>query len=225
MGDSSGKEFHKVASIEELERTLSDLRSAVRASNPLLRAMASSYLYPALALVMGSISALYCFLARAAASNPSGGGLGIWSWIFLVTVFGIGGFGKVFVTSRLAAKHGGRGFYSLLTAIYGGKTASLVASSIAAILGGIIFLVYIDHPWYIVPITTIYAGIASHAMDLLIDLPEYRVLGWVSLVTGIVALFFIETDPLLWTAFVMVAVFVVFGVVGLIRASTGRKSL
>lgn len=223
MNKSSGKEFHQVASIEELERTLTELRSAVRASNPLLRAVASSYLYPILSLVLGTVSVVYCLLARTAAMDPSREGLGTWSWIFLATVVIAGAVGKVIVTSKLAAKHGGRGFYWLMTAIYGGKTASLVASSAAAIIGGIIFLIYISHPWYIVPIIAIYAGLASHAMDLLIDLPEYRVLGWVSLAAGIFALFFIETDPLLWTAIVTAAVFVVFGVVGLLRALTGGK--
>lgn len=218
MSSPSDKDFNQVASIEELERSLAELRSAVRASNPLLRAVASSYLYPVLSLVLGAASVAYCLWARAAAMDPASEGPGVWSWIFLAALIGAGIFGKVFLTSRLASRHGGRGFYSLLTAIYGGKAASLVGGSVAAMTGGATFLVYIGHPWYIVPITAIYAGLASHAMDLLIDLAEYRVLGWVSLLAGIASLFFIETDPLLWTALVMAAVFVVFGVVGLVRA-------
>jgi len=224
MSSPSDNEFHKVASIEELERSLAELRSAVRASNSLLKAVASSVLYPALSLVLGAASVVYCLWARAAIMDPASEGPGVWSWIFLAAVIAAGGFGKVFFTSRLASRHGGRGFYSLVTAIYGGKTGSLVAGSVAAMIGGVAFLVHIGHPWYIVPLMAIYAGLASHAMDLLIDLAEYRVLGWLSLLAGIVSLFFIESDPFLWTAIVTAAVFVVFGVTGLVRAVAKGKA-
>ncbi|MDP2790569.1 MAG: hypothetical protein Q8O15_02300 [Rectinemataceae bacterium] len=220
MSHPSDKDFHQVTSIEELERSLAELRSAVRASNSLLKAVASSYLYPTLSLVLGAASVLYCLWARAAAMDPSRQGPGFWSWIFLAVVIAMGGFGKIFFTSRLASRHGGRGFFSLMTVIYGGKSASLVAGSIAAMVSVIVFLIHIGHPWYIVPLMAIYAGLASHAMDLLIDLAEYRVLGWLSLLAGIVSLFFIEADPLLWTAIVTAAVFVVFGAVGIVRAFT-----
>jgi len=218
MSNPSDKDFHQMASIEELERSLAELRSAVRASNSLLKAVASSYLYPTLSLILGAASILYCLWARAAAMDPASRGPGFWSWIFLAVVIASAGFGKIFFTSRLASRHGGRGFCSLMTAIYGGKTGSLVSGSIAAMIGGVAFLIHIGHPWYIVPLMAIYAGLASHAMDMLIDLPEYRVLGWASLLAGMVSLFFIETDPYLWTAIVTAAVFVVFGAVGLVRA-------
>ncbi|HWR12990.1 MAG TPA: hypothetical protein VN445_14295 [Rectinemataceae bacterium] len=217
------KNSRESVSIEELERTLSDLRSAVRASNPLLRAVASSRLYPALSLILGVISVVFCFVARAAERNPEGGGLGPWSWVFLIAVFIIGGAGKVIITSRLAARQGGRSFYALMTAIYGGKASTLIASSAIVMIAGAFFLVWIGHPWYIAPITAIYTGLASHAFDLLIDLAEYRVLGWVAMAAGIVALFFVESDPLLWTAIVTAAVFVVFGFAGLAAASAREK--
>ena len=223
MSTPSDNEFHQVSSIEELERSLTELRSAVKASNPLLRAVASSHLFPALSLFLGAASVVYCLWARAEAMDPAGKGPGLWSWIFLAVVIAAGVFGKVYFTSRLASQHGGRGFYSLMTAIYGGKTASLVAGSAAAMIAGVAFLIHIGHPWYIVPLMAIYAGLASHAMDLLIDLAEYRVLGWFSLLAGIVSLFFVETDPFLWTAIVLAAVFIVFGAVGLVRAVTKRK--
>ena len=223
MDNQPGKEVRDPVSIEELERTLSDLRSAVRASNPLLRAIASSRLYPALSLILGFISVVFCLVARAAERNPAGGGIGVWSWVFLIAVFIMGGAGKIIITSRLAARQGGRGFYSLMTAIYGGKASTLIASSALAMIAGAVFLVWIGHPWYIAPITAIYTGLASHSFDLLIDLAEYRVLGWVSIASGILALFFVETDPLLWTAFVTAAVFVVFGCVGLAEASARGK--
>jgi hypothetical protein len=110
-----------------------------------------------------------------------------------------------------------------MAAIFGGRTSSLVAGSAVAIAGGIVFLVWVHRAWYIVPITAIYTGIASHALDLLIDLPEYRVLGWSSLFAGVLSLFFIQADPLLWTAIATALVFVVFGAVGL-SCAAARKA-
>jgi len=223
MNNKSKKEFREPVSIEELERTLADLRSAVRAGNPLLKAVASSRLYPALSLVLGLAAVAFCFMARNAARNFPGLRLSARAWIFLAAIVVAGVVGKVLIAARLAVRHGKHSFYSLMTAIYGGKTASMIASSTIAMLAGIFFLISIDHPWYIVPIVAIYTGLASHALDLMIDLPEYRILGWVSMASGIVSLFFIEADPLLWTAVVTAAIFVVFGFVGLALASRRGK--
>ncbi|MGB4586605.1 MAG: hypothetical protein WBH66_06140 [Rectinemataceae bacterium] len=73
MSTASDNEFHPVASIEELERSLAELRSAVRVSNSLLKAVASSYLYPTLSLVLGAASVAYCLWARAALDPESPG--------------------------------------------------------------------------------------------------------------------------------------------------------
>lgn len=208
--------------IEELELTLSELRSAVKASNPLLKDVASSSLYPALSLAFGAVLVVALLVTRSALKDPGFGGFGVWSWIFFAVVLAAGMVVKILASAKLAAKHGKQGFYALMAALFGGKTSALIASSAVAVLGGIVFLVFIHRAWYIAPVTAIYAGIASHALDLLIDLPEYRVLGWVSLLSGIVSLFFIQADPLLWTAIVTASVFVVFGVVGLLCASARK---
>jgi hypothetical protein len=171
---------------------------------------------------MGAAVVVVLLMARAAMENPAFAGFGAWSWIFLVLVLAAGGAVKVIVSAKLAAKYGKSSFYSLIISIFGGKASSLIASSAVAILGGIVFLVSVHRPWYIVPITAIYSGIASHALDLLIDLPEYRVLGWTALLSGIVSLFFIQADPLLWTAIVIASIFILFGVVGLAYAASRK---
>jgi hypothetical protein len=222
MSPASPNESKPTPTIEELELTLSELRSAVKASNPLLKAVASSSLYSALSLVFGAVLVVALLVTRSALTNPTFGGFGVWSWIFFIVVLAAGGVVKVIASAKLAAKHGNRGFYSLMASIFGGKASSLIASSAVAIAGGIVFLVSVHRAWYIVPISAIYTGIASHAMDLLIDLPEYRVLGWVSLLSGIVSLFFIQADPLLWTAIVAASVFIIFGAVGLSYAAARK---
>jgi len=209
--------------LEALSRTLISLRKAVRANSPLLRSVASSRLYPLFSLILGLASAAFCLAARAAERASPGVGLGIWSWIFLGLIVAVGGAGKVVITSKLAVQQGGIGFRALLSAIYGGKAATLLASSSIAVAAVAAFLIAGGHAWYIVPLVTLYTALASHAFDLLLDLAEYRVLGWTGLVAGVVSLFAVEADPLLWTAIDTAAIFVVFGVVGLALASARER--
>jgi hypothetical protein len=222
MNSPSPDESRPTPTIEELEQTLSELRSAVRATNPLLKAVASSSLYPILSLCFGVIGAAVLLAARSALADPAFGGFGPWPWVFLVFLLAVGGGIKILVSARLAARYGKSSFSSLMAAVFGGKTAALILSSAIGISGGIVFLLSIHRPWYIVPIAAIYAGTASHALDILIDLPEYRVLGWASLLVGILSVFFIQDDPLLWTAIVIALVFILFGVVGLVCAASRK---
>lgn len=209
--------------LEELSRTLASLRKAVRANSPLLRSVASSRLYPLFSLILGVTAAAFCLAARAAERSSPGSGFGTWSWIFLGFIVAAGGIGKVAITSRIAAKQGGIGFRAVMAAIYGGKAATLLVSSMIAMAAVAAFLIAGGHAWYIVPLVALYTALASHAFDLLLDLAEYRVLGWTGLAAGVVSLFAVEADPLLWTAIDTAAVFVVFGVVGLTLASARDK--
>lgn len=209
--------------LEELSRTLASLRKAVRANSPLLRSVASSRLYPLFSLILGVAAAAFCIAARAAERASPGSGFGTWSWIFLGFIVAAGGVGKVVITSRIAAKQGGIGFGAVMAAIYGGKAATLLVSSTIAVAAVAAFLIAGGHAWYIVPLVALYTALASHAFDLLLDLAEYRVLGWTGLAAGVASLFAVEADPLLWTAIDTAAVFVVFGVVGLTLASVRDK--
>lgn len=209
--------------LETLAKNLASLRKAVRANSPLLRNVASSRLYSLFSLIVGVAAVAFCLAERAAERVAPGEGLGIWSWVFLGLIVTTGGAAKVIITSRLAAKQGGLSFSSLMVAIYGGKASTLLVSSSITVLAVTFFLIFSDHPWYIVPLFTIYTALASHAFDFLIGLPEYRVMGWVGLAAGIASLFAVEADPLLWTAIAAAAIFVVFGIVGLTRASAREK--
>jgi hypothetical protein len=211
--------------LEELSKTLVSLRKAVRANSPILRSVASSRLYALFSLGIGVAAAAFCIAERAAERAAPGVGLGIWSWLFLGLIVAAGGAAKVIITSRLAARQGGLNFRSIMRAIYGGKASTLLASSSITVFALAVALIAGGHPWLIVPLVTIYTALASHAFDLLIDLPEYRVMGWTGLAAGIAALFMVESDPLLWTAIASSAVFIVFGAAGLAFAAAreGRE--
>ena len=102
MNSPSDNEFHPVTSIEEFERSLAELRSAVRASNSLLKAVASSSLYPTLSLVLGAASVAYCFWARAT-MDPESPGRGFYSLMpaAVFVVFGRVGLVRAFTRGNI----------------------------------------------------------------------------------------------------------------------------
>ncbi len=206
--------------LESLAQTLSDLRRSVRANNPVLKAVASSTLYPALALSLGLLMGGYCL---AVSMLPSLSGEGS-SWILIAALLVAGGTVKLLLTNRIAGRLPNGSFMMVLRAIYGGKAGSFFASAALCIVVGIVFILRSGHPWFIAPMIAIFITFAAHTLDLLIDLPEYRVMAWSSLVSGLTALFFIESAPWLWTGFIFIASFCLFGVVGLARARAASGS-
>jgi hypothetical protein len=206
--------------LEDIVASLSELRSAVKRNNPLLRTVATSMLYPILGLVYGTALTLYCLLAH----NASIGGQNSLESVsalavpILIVLLLTGGIAKIIVTKNITAKYDSKGFRLLLKAIYGGKSGVLIANAAIAILAGIVFLLRSGEPWYIVPVSAIFISFAAHSLDIMIDLLEYRVLGWSALVSGIFALFFIKNAAWLWTAAVFGSTFMIFGIVGIVRA-------
>ena len=206
--------------LEEIAASLSELRSAVQRNNPLLRTVATSSLYPVLGLVYGLALSAYCLLAHASNRGDQGSlqVLSTFTVPFLIVLFLTGGVVKILVTKNIAEKYDSKGLRLLIKAIYGGKSGVLIANAAIAILAGIIFLLRSGEPWYIVPASAVFISFAAHSLDILIDLLEYRVMGWSSLVSGILALFFIKSAPWLWTAAVFSSTFIIFGIVGIVRA-------
>ncbi len=200
--------------LESLAQTLTDLRKSVRTNNPILKTVAVSRLYPTLALVLGILMSAYCL---AIYFMPSLSGQGS-SWILIAALLVAGGTVKLLLTNRIAGRLPNGGFKAVLRAIYGGKAGSFFASAALCILVGVIFILQSGHPWYIAPMISIFISFAAHTLDFLIDLPEYRVMAWSSLISGLSALFFIETAPWLWMAFIFIASFGLFGIVGLARS-------
>jgi hypothetical protein len=206
--------------LDSLARTLSDLRKSVRANNPVLKAVASSRLYPALALALGFLLGGYCLAVAMLPSLSAEGS----SWILIAALLVAGGTVKLLLTNRIAGRLANGSFMVVLKAIYGGKAGSFFASAAVCIIVGIVFILRSGHPWFIAPMISIFISFAAHTLDLLIDLPEYRVLAWSSLVSGIAALFLIESAPWLWTGFIFIASFCLFGVVGLARSREASGS-
>lgn len=210
-----------------LAESIDSLKKAVKKSNPLLRTVAESRLYPILALVYGVIIVIACLMARnssAEGRDPSLGGISLAApWILLALLAIAGGAVKVALTKRLAMKHGPGGFGKVLMTIFGGKTVTIYISTAVAMTAGIIFTINNGHPWYILSLACFMASIIALSLDILIDLLEYKVMGWVALGVGVASLFMVETDPLLWVAIVTGGIFCGFGVSGILRSFLAGK--
>jgi hypothetical protein len=214
MNINDNRSNDSAVDLKSLAQTLTDLRKSVRANNPILKTVAASRLYPSLALVLGMLMGIYCM---AIYMMPSLSGQGS-SWILIAALLVAGGTVKLLLTNRIVGRLPNGGFMAVLRAIYGGKAGSFFASAALCILVGIFFILRSGHPWYIAPMISIFVSFAAHTLDFLIDLPEYKVMAWSSLVSGLTALFFIESAPWLWMAFIFIASFGLFGIVGLARS-------
>jgi hypothetical protein len=203
--------------IEALARQLSELRQAVRRNNPLLKTVATSAVYPFLALGLGALLSGLSFYVHFSGNLPN--------FLFaLILLFGTSGGIKIALTVSIVRKHDARGFSNLVKSIYGGKTGSLILGAGLAIGVCIVFLVSAGLPSYIIPAAAVFISFAAHALDIVIDLVEYRVLGWASLAAGLAALFFVEQAPWIWAALSLGLPFMLFGISGIYRASKARRN-
>lgn len=203
--------------IEELARQLSELRQAVRKSNPLLKTVANSIAYPILALALGAFLSGVCIYVQLTGDLPN-------ILVILILMFGASGGIKIAFTLSILRKHDSRGFYHLVRSIYGGKTGSLILGAGLAIGVGVVFLIGAGIPWYIIPSMGVFISFAAHALDIVIDLVEYRVLGWSSLIAGLAALFFVDKAPWAWAAVSLGLPFMLFGAAGIVRSLRAGRS-
>ncbi len=215
--------------LQEIADCLRDLRTAIKTNSPLLHIVASSRLYPILGLVFGVLASGYSIMMHilTTASDTAEPGFqpASLTWIFLVFLLVCGGVVKVFYTNRLIRNLKNASFGALLKTIYGGRISGFLLSAALTITAAIVFLVRMNHPWYIVPVAAIFTSFVVQVMNFLIELAEYSIFGFSVLIFGLVSLFVIDTWPWLCVALTFGGSFLVFGIAGLIRASgiTGKK--
>ena len=214
--------------LDELSKSVESLRRAIRKNNPFLRSVASSKLYAALCFPFGIIVIGFCVIAhdasiRYGSFDAAPAFLRTTAWILLAVFLIAGAWVKVIFTNRAAKCIDSKsGFMSVVKAMFGGKVSGLVIASLISIAGTVAFAVAVGKPWYIVPVGSILLSFAYLGLDLVIDLAEYRISGWYSLVAGFVSLFFIETAPFPWTAAVYGGMLLVFGIAGLVRPGVAK---
>ncbi|HEY9054960.1 MAG TPA: hypothetical protein VIO60_09095 [Rectinemataceae bacterium] len=211
--------------LEEIAQTLESLRSALKSKSGILRRVAESRLYSILAMSFGISIAFFGILAHFASRSPLAdpGRLAKGALAFFLVFFAIGGGVKIYFSRKLTESIDPEGFRALLRAIYGGRATSLLLSAGISMGAGAAFLASKDLAGYIVPLFAIFIAIASHALDLLIDLVEYKILAWSCFVLGLGSLPFAESYPWLCCAASFGLSFMAFGIAGLARAGKWEK--
>jgi hypothetical protein len=202
--------------LEDLRQDIDALRRAVRKANPFLRSVVSLRSYALLSIPLGILILAFClamhFLVRAYGSFQEVPA--IWktvSWIALA-LFLVGGAAMkwVIVAKRAAEIEENATFITVVKAIYGGAWANINLPIIICIVALTIFAISIGKAWYIIPANAILLGFACNSIALAVERKEYLVTGWYALLSGLAALFFIESAPYIWTAIVWPGIFLVY---------------
>ncbi|MCX7028150.1 MAG: hypothetical protein NT061_11880 [Spirochaetes bacterium] len=206
--------------IDALVKNLAELRRAVRRGNPLLRRVGESKLYPILILFLGLSISVFCFLAQAAAGWPDEARtlLSTTALVYFVLFAALGGTVKIVLSKRIMRQYDSLGWIALVKALYGHKSASLLVCAGLAMATGVVFLLREGQPEYIIPLVGVFFSFAAHSLILIVDLLEYKVLGWSTFALGILSLFFVGTAPWLWCGLVFGLGFTASGLAGLGRA-------
>ncbi|MCI0482894.1 MAG: hypothetical protein L0213_15050, partial [Candidatus Dadabacteria bacterium] len=216
--------------IENLISDIEELRKAVRNNSPFLRALADSRLFAAFALPMGVFILVFCvgthyLLAARGSFDAVPGGWKLAFWIFMGAFTLVAGIGKIFIMKKRAAEvKSDATFATVVKAMYGGVWFHVNVPLFICMFTAVAFPLYLGHPWYIIPGTSIFLGIISNALWFLFRRAEYLVMGWFSLVVGIASLFFVESAPWLWAAFIYGGAFLGFGIVGLLTPASPRRT-
>jgi hypothetical protein len=210
-----------IEELESLRRDIEGLQRAVRKANPFLRSVVELRVYALLSIPFGAFVLAFClaahFLVRSFSSLqalPS-----VWKTVFWLAfaLFLAGAWVlKWLVLGRRAAQvEKGATIFTAVRALYGGGWfhISLPVGLSMFVLGA--FALVTGHPWFIVSIFAIGLGLVCNSLGSALERREFLVTGWYALVSGLAALFFLETAPFLCLAAVWAGIFFVYAASGL----------
>lgn len=188
--------------LEELARSVGELKRAVKRNNPFLRSILASRgwgplaLFASLSISLFTLPAHFLSLRYGSFSSipPLEKAL---LWLALGLFLVAGTIWKVLLLRRRAAEAGG-GFVSIVAALFGGQGLHSILPLIIGAAAEIAFAFSVGHPWLSAPATAILASFWSNAMAATTDRRDYLLLGWWCLLSGSIGLFLVERAPFLW---------------------------
>ena len=218
--------------IEELEELKNDLRSvrrAVQRHSPLFREIAATDFYARLSLPYAAVIIAFGALTQVLLGTGSDyRSLPAWwfpaLWVFLALVFVAGGAVKInFLSKRAATK--GVSYLQIVAAIWGSEGMNSILSAVLALVGVSAFAISLGHPWYVLPVSSTFFGLALNNMGHVVRRLEYYLAGWYGVASATVSLFFLEAAPWAWLAVTFGGMLLVFGLGAFIpaRDGSGRK--
>ncbi len=207
--------------LEALRRDIESLRLAVRKANPFLRSIVALRAYAMMSIPLGILCLVFGlgshFLVQAYGSFqavPSA-----WKtpfWIVLALIIVGGSILKWVVVGRRAAEiQKGATMMTAVKAMYGSSWANINLPATVCIFVVAAFAISVGKAWYIASILAVFLGLVCNSIGLAVERKEYLVTGWYSLISGLVALFFIEGAPFIWSTVVWGGIFFVYAAAGL----------
>ncbi len=214
--------------IERLRAEIGEIRRAIRKNDPLLRKIASIRLFAVAAIPLGLALVAFFLALHASASALGAAGIVPEAWrvpliVFLTLFMVLGGVFKiVLIRKEAGAVSKGAGFGDIVKAAYAGSLLHLNLPAILVFAAVAAFALREGRPWLILPASAIFLGLISNSFGILVARREYFAIGWYCVVTGIAALFAVETAPFFWVATLYGLSFIVFGVAGLVASPPGK---
>jgi len=196
--------------LEELARSVEDLKRAVKKNDPFLRSILASRGWGALALFASACVTLFTLPAHflslrygGFASIPPLLRAALWAVlaIFLIP----GSIWKVALLRRRAGEaEEGAGILSILAALFGGLSFHMALPFFVATGVALAFTFTVGHPWLSAPAIAILVCFWTNSLASTTDRRDYLLLGWWSLLSGSAGLFLVERAPFIW-------LFVIYG--------------
>jgi len=190
--------------LDELARSVEDLKRAVKKNDPFLRNILASRGWGALAFFASACITLFTlpahFLSERYGSFDSIPPLyraGLW---LILAIFLIpGSIWKVILLRRRAREaEEGAGILSILNALFGGLSFHMALPFFVATVVTLAFAFTIGHAWISAPAIAILVCFWTNSLASTTDRRGYFLLGWWSLLSGAAGLFFVERAPFLW---------------------------
>jgi hypothetical protein len=207
--------------LKTLLADLEELKRAVRRNNPFLREVISSRFFSAISLPLGLLLVAFCAGTQVlVARHGSFSALPI-EWKYAAGIFFglyavvVGILKWIHLDRKARSIDEGANFLTIIRAVYGGSWLHLNLPAIVCMLFVPVVAILSGHPWYIVPGIAIFFAFPCNGLGLMVQRPEYLVMGWFTLVAGLLSLFFMESMPFAWSGIIWGGAFFIFGVVGL----------
>jgi hypothetical protein len=190
--------------LEELARSVEDLKRAVKKNDPFLRSILASRGWGALAIFASACVTLFTLPAHFLSQRYGGFAsipplLRAALWAVLAVFLIPGSIWKAVLLRRRAGEaEQGAGLLSILSALFGGLSFHMALPFFVATAVALGFGFFAGHPWLSAPAIAILVCFWINSLASATDRRDYLLLGWWSLLSGSAGLFFVERAPFVW---------------------------
>lgn len=217
------------ARIEEALKDIEELKAAIKRKDRFLHDIAAPVAWAWFALAGAFLLGLFCIPAQVLSAAyggfdaiPEAYRALLWSVLALIVVGG-GAFKMVYM-ARQAATLNGANLGATLRRFFADRAVHYTLPVMAAAIVVPAFAASVGHPWYAAPAVSAVVGIYAIQLAQAIGLLEYFAMGYWSLGSGLLSLFFLERAPFLWAFALFGGALLCFALARLARRAAEGKA-